>query len=192
MSEKNSQQNEQWQLVATGDWLAGQVFTMKPHNILGRDPSCDIIIPGTHLSRRHAELAIHGRSLLVRDLGSANGTYVNERRIEQAELKPGDRVRFDVLTFTVSGPNVSEQPVSQNRSVTQIRKIDEAVQTAPAPSSSSASDKQWKTKPTSVGNREKTIQMSAAKKAANHASMLIVTALTLATIAAIGYLITQL
>ncbi len=43
-----------WRLVAVGDWLSGQSFEIHKKATLGRDTDCDITIPGTHLSRRHA------------------------------------------------------------------------------------------------------------------------------------------
>lgn len=96
--------NKGWQLVAEAGWLVGQHFPIAGHKILGRDGSCDITIPGTHLSRQHAELVCTGAKLMIRDLDSSNGTYVNEKRIKEAELFEGDTVRFDVLTFRVKAP----------------------------------------------------------------------------------------
>ncbi len=93
-----------WQLIACGDWLSGQSYVIKGHTVLGRDTSCDITIPGTHLSRRHAELAITGDKLLIRDLGSSNGTFIDQEQISESELKDGDEIRFDVLTFRVQAP----------------------------------------------------------------------------------------
>jgi pSer/pThr/pTyr-binding forkhead associated (FHA) protein len=102
-----------WELVAEGGWLAGQRFTIKPYTLLGRDSSCDIVIPGTHLSRRHAELAIQGDKLLIRDLGSANGTFVNDQAITDTELQAGDRIRFDLLVFRIQGPKLTASSASQ-------------------------------------------------------------------------------
>lgn len=52
------------------------------------------------VSRQHAELVQHGDAWAVNDLGSANGTYVDDRLIETpTPLKPGDRVRFGHIAF---------------------------------------------------------------------------------------------
>jgi hypothetical protein len=67
-----------------------------PQVTVGRDPDCDITVPGDPtLSRVHALLEAVGRGWCVRDLGSANGTYVNGERItaEQA-LRSGDELRL--------------------------------------------------------------------------------------------------
>lgn len=105
-----------WRLIATGDWLAGQSFEIQPQTTLGRDGSCDITIAGTHLSRRHAQLELRGNRLYLRDLGSANGTFVNGKRIIDCEVRPGDELRFDVLPFRVEGP-VNPQGATANATV---------------------------------------------------------------------------
>ncbi len=180
--------SDSWQLVAEGDWLVGQRFNINQHALLGRDSSCDITIPGTHLSRRHAELAIEGHKLLIRDLGSANGTYVNDERITETELKPGDSIRFDVLQFRVDGPS-NTGPVDSN--ATKVRPIPS---TAPKPKTPRPPPeaKNWKTKPTSVGNRHDTIQITTTQKAVSTLSTLMAVIIGLVTLAGIGYLLTQL
>jgi hypothetical protein len=68
--------------------LAGSVA------VLGRDPGCDVVLNDSKCSRRHAivEEAVEG--LVVRDTASANGVYVNGRRVDTAPLKPGDVIRL--------------------------------------------------------------------------------------------------
>lgn len=180
-------QQNNWELVAEGDWLAGQRFEISRHAVLGRDSSCDITIPGTHLSRRHAELAIKGGALLIRDLNSSNGTFVNEEKVSETALKPGDSIRFDVLHFKVYGP-IAEKPADTH--ATMIRQVPssnkpKSAKVPPAP-------KNWKTKPTAVGNRDQTIQISTTQKAVTHFWTVMAVAVGLATLAGIGYLITLL
>lgn len=62
--------------------------------VLGRDPNCDIVLNDTKCSRRHATVEEGPAGLLIRDAGSANGTYVNGRRVEQVQLRPGDTIRL--------------------------------------------------------------------------------------------------
>lgn len=180
---------EGWELVAEGDWLAGQRFKISGHAVLGRDSSCDITIPGTHLSRRHAELAITGKKLLIRDLGSSNGTYVNNKRVTETELLPGDTIQFDVLIFRIHGPS-QESDIN----ATMIRQVPPTVKKAKLrrASASPAENKQWKTKPTSVGNRDQTVHMTAAQKAGRSASIALYIVVGLVALAGLGYLFTQL
>ena len=174
-----------WELVAEGDWLVGQRFAISRYTVLGRDSACDITIPGTHLSRRHAELAIKGDALLIRDLNSSNGTFVNNQRVTETSLRPGDSVRFDVLRFKVYGPSNSK-PDSQ---ATLIRHPAAPQPTTPR---TPPAEKRWKTKPTSVGNRDQTMHFSAIQKAGNNAWTILAVVLGLAAVGGIAYLLTYL
>jgi len=61
------------------------VFTRRPFEV-GRDDRCDISLPWDDaVSRRHAEVAFDGRDVRVRDNGSSNGTFVDGKRITDAE-----------------------------------------------------------------------------------------------------------
>jgi hypothetical protein len=60
----------------------------------GRHPESDIFLDDITVSRRHAEFHRRGRSYVVRDVGSLNGTYLNRERIEEADLSSGDEVQI--------------------------------------------------------------------------------------------------
>lgn len=62
--------------------------------VLGRDPACDIVLNDSKCSRRHAVVEDGPFGIAVRDEGSANGIYVNGRRVEKADLKTGDTLRL--------------------------------------------------------------------------------------------------
>ncbi len=85
---------------------------------LGRAKDCHISIADTRLSRRHTELRCEGRRVIITDLGSVNGTFVNGARIEQPqELQHGDRVHVGPLEFgyeilTPPEPEIPERPTS--------------------------------------------------------------------------------
>ena len=61
---------------------------------VGRDRTCSVVLSHPAVSRRHARITLSGASCLLEDLKSANGTYVNNTRVERATIKPGDVVRF--------------------------------------------------------------------------------------------------
>jgi signal transduction histidine kinase/pSer/pThr/pTyr-binding forkhead associated (FHA) protein len=75
-------------------------FTFSPV-ALGRDDSNGIRLHDTEVSRRHAELRLEQGAYRVLDLSSANGTYVNDQRVDQSVLNSGDRVQLGqtVLLF---------------------------------------------------------------------------------------------
>ncbi len=69
--------------------------------MVGRDPSCEIVVTDGSVSRRHARLERRGVAWWVVDQGSANGTYVNSQRIAEQALKTGQELRFGALAFRV-------------------------------------------------------------------------------------------
>jgi serine phosphatase RsbU (regulator of sigma subunit) len=75
---------------------------------LGRDPGCDVVISEATVSRRHAEVKWDGQELAVEDLGSSGGTFVNDVRVQQAVLQPGDVLRLGPRTeYHVNAEDVS-------------------------------------------------------------------------------------
>jgi serine/threonine protein kinase len=64
--------------------------------MVGRDRTCQIVLAHPAVSRRHARISVSdpAKGPVLEDLQSANGTYVNNTRIDRAVLKPGDIVRF--------------------------------------------------------------------------------------------------
>ncbi|HEX3998586.1 MAG TPA: GGDEF domain-containing protein [Pirellulales bacterium] len=70
-----------------------------PMLLIGRDPSSSLELADDSVSRSHATLECLDGEFVLSDLGSTNGTYVNERRIDSQRLCPGDRVRFGNQIF---------------------------------------------------------------------------------------------
>lgn len=60
--------------------------------LLGRSSRCDVVLDDPGVSRRHALLRHDGRSWVVRDLASLNGTWVDGRRVGEAAVAAGDRL----------------------------------------------------------------------------------------------------
>jgi hypothetical protein len=80
---------------------AGASFVLEAEvTRVGRHPDSEILLDDITVSRRHAEFSRRGEEIVVRDVGSLNGTYVNRERIEEAALADGDEVqigRFKLL-----------------------------------------------------------------------------------------------
>lgn len=68
--------------------------------VIGRGEECALQIPLLSVSRRHCEL-IRGQTLIVRDLASSNGTFVNNARVNEKELNAGDRLTVGPICFTI-------------------------------------------------------------------------------------------
>jgi pSer/pThr/pTyr-binding forkhead associated (FHA) protein len=60
--------------------------------VVGRASNTDMVLMEDMVSRKHAKIAVTGDEILIQDLGSTNGTFVNGEKVKQAKLKDGDRV----------------------------------------------------------------------------------------------------
>jgi pSer/pThr/pTyr-binding forkhead associated (FHA) protein len=108
-----------WSIKANHSALNNRQYEIEGKKIVGRSNDCDITLSVTHLSRQHAELTAVGDTLTVKDLDSANGTYVNGKKITQQALNNGDELRLDTLSFTVVGPGGG--PEEQDMDKTSVR-----------------------------------------------------------------------
>jgi DNA-binding CsgD family transcriptional regulator len=82
--------------------LAGSV------GILGRSGQCDFVVDDLSVSRKHAAIGIQESRLRVTDLGSRNGTFVDDLRIQTSELRSGQVVCFGSVPFLIT---VQDLPV---------------------------------------------------------------------------------
>ncbi|GGT39676.1 ABC transporter ATP-binding protein/permease [Streptomyces chromofuscus] len=84
----------------------GRTWTLDPSRAytLGRDPQGDIVFDDARVSWRHATVSFNGRSWVIEDHGSTNGTFVHGRRIHQTEIGPGSALHLGNAT---DGPQVS-------------------------------------------------------------------------------------
>jgi pSer/pThr/pTyr-binding forkhead associated (FHA) protein len=74
----------------------------RPESTLGRAVGCTIRIPSAEVSRLHCRLCVKDGIVLVEDLESVNGTFLNGQRIRDREIvRPGDRLSLGSLTFVV-------------------------------------------------------------------------------------------
>lgn len=76
----------------------------KGNIVVGRSRDCDIVIRDQTVSGRHARLTWSGDRIVVEDLSSANGTFVDDKRIDRTEIRPGDDVRFGRASLAWSEP----------------------------------------------------------------------------------------
>jgi pSer/pThr/pTyr-binding forkhead associated (FHA) protein len=94
--------------------------------VVGRDPDCDVVLSSRSVSRRHALVERAADGWVVRDLGSANGVFVEGKRLKEATLAAGASLRFgDVdATFETSGTprSSSAERRAQSLSVAPARK----------------------------------------------------------------------
>lgn len=74
---------------------AGRVRTV------GRGPRADFVMDAALVSRLHCRLLVQDDALIVENLGSTNGTYINDKPVDRATLRAGDRLRTGRVELTV-------------------------------------------------------------------------------------------
>jgi pSer/pThr/pTyr-binding forkhead associated (FHA) protein len=79
---------------------------------IGRSSRCSFIVSDLSVSRFHAELTAKDEVVHVKDMGSRNGTFVDGIRVEEAEVLPGQSVRFGNSKFQVLGNQHPAEPDS--------------------------------------------------------------------------------
>lgn len=91
-------------LISTRGTVSGSRYLLDEDEItVGRDPSSDILLDDSTVSRTHAVFRRINGNYSVIDAGSLNGTYVNRQRVDSQELKNGDEIilgKFRLVYFT--------------------------------------------------------------------------------------------
>ena len=80
-------------IVRKGPNAGARFLLDQDSTIAGRHPEADIFLDDVTVSRRHAEFVRHGTAFEVKDMGSLNGTYVNQERVEEILLQNGDELQ---------------------------------------------------------------------------------------------------
>jgi pSer/pThr/pTyr-binding forkhead associated (FHA) protein len=80
-------------VVRAGPQAGLKVLLSQPLTRLGRHPDSDVFLDDITVSRRHSEIEQSNGSFTVRDVGSLNGTYLNQKRVEQAAIHNGDELQ---------------------------------------------------------------------------------------------------
>lgn len=98
--EEEAKQKPACLLVAGGE-LNGSIFNLNPgENTVGRNPDCAISLDFHGVSRRHFTIESNENDFIVNDLGSANGTYLNNQKLEAPTvLKRGDVIKIGAIAM---------------------------------------------------------------------------------------------
>lgn len=94
-------------VVIYGQELGRKYNLDSPSIILGRSSKCDVQIDQESVSRNHCKLMNTGKTVMVRDLGSTNGTYVNDIPVDEHVLRDGDLIKIGRTIFKfLTGGNI--------------------------------------------------------------------------------------
>jgi hypothetical protein len=78
---------------------AGELFQLKGRAVVGTAADCDAIMKDPSISGRHCEFMSTSQGFRINDLGSTNGTYVNDKRVTNSDLIDNDSVRLGRVNF---------------------------------------------------------------------------------------------
>ena len=93
-------------LRGVGGRYHGRSFTLERPRLVGRAPEADIRIDEAAFAERHARLEVLRGEVVLRDLGSAEGSQVNGETVRDAVLQPGDQIVFDAHhRFVLEAPS---------------------------------------------------------------------------------------
>src|SRR5687768_17603285 len=103
-------------------WGDADLAITEGNVLIGRNDDCDIIFPDPLVSRRHARIIVSAEDVLVEDLLSANGVYVNGARVDRLQaLHDGDRVLIATREISVFDPQRSGSAASPSKQTSQPR-----------------------------------------------------------------------
>jgi pSer/pThr/pTyr-binding forkhead associated (FHA) protein len=103
-------------LVLLSEGFAGRTFDLKTESTtVGRVSDNAFEIPEASVSSHHAEIVLKGNDVLIRDLDSTNGTFINDERITEAVLKPGQILRFGTIELKLDTGDGTARPAPASK-----------------------------------------------------------------------------
>jgi pSer/pThr/pTyr-binding forkhead associated (FHA) protein len=121
-------------LVLLSEGLTGRTYELKTDKTtVGRVSDNAFEIPEASVSSHHCEIFQRGGDIVVKDLGSTNGTFINGEKIDEAVLKPGQILRVGMIEMRLetgdaaaaSSTTASKKQLEQTRIIPQGVKLDE-------------------------------------------------------------------
>jgi pSer/pThr/pTyr-binding forkhead associated (FHA) protein len=113
-------------VITNGDWTTRQEIGTTDI-VIGRDPGCDLFFVNQKLSRRHARFEPGPDGVRLVDLGSRNGVWVNEKKIDQYLLVPGDTIRLGGLRIVFEEEAADRSPELDGVDTTVLEGVDATV-----------------------------------------------------------------
>jgi hypothetical protein len=100
-------------LVLLSEGLTGRTFELKvDKTTVGRVEDNTFQIPETSVSSHHAEILLRGSEVVVKDLNSTNGTFINGEKISEAVVKPGQILRLGMIEMRLETGDAAAAPAA--------------------------------------------------------------------------------
>ena len=116
-------------LVLLSEGFTGRTYDLKVEKTtVGRVSDNAFEIPEASVSSHHAEILLRGNDVVIRDLDSTNGTFINGEKITEAVLKPGQTLRFGTVELrldTGDAPLPSSKPANPPAAVRSKQVLDQ-------------------------------------------------------------------
>ncbi len=114
-------------VVIYGQDLGRRYLLDRPEMTAGRSASCELALDQDSVSRQHAVIKASAREVLIKDLGSTNGTYVNDELVTERVLKDGDLIKIGRTIFKyLAGTNIE---ASYHEEIYRLTTVDGLTQT---------------------------------------------------------------
>ena len=97
-------------LVVLTQSMAGRSIDLGERTTIGRVEDNAFQIAEPSVSSRHCEILLHGNEVLVKDLNSTNGTFINGEKISESVLKPGQTLRLGNIELKLDAPGAPAAP----------------------------------------------------------------------------------
>src|SRR3954471_114340 len=95
---------------------AGRSFSLTAQSVIGRDSTAAVHLTDEEVSRRHAIISLGEGRITVEDLGSSNGTYVDDQKVDgEAEMQAGAKMRVGQTVMELRELEGSEDPENLKR-----------------------------------------------------------------------------
>lgn len=121
----------------------GKLIPVRGQLVVGRSRECDLVLDEPGMAARQIAIENTPTGLYLRDLGSANGTWVNGTAMREAILRPGDQIAFEQSRFLIEAPGYllpAQQEAAVHTIVTSVQRplVAPPPASAPAPTPSAA------------------------------------------------------
>jgi pSer/pThr/pTyr-binding forkhead associated (FHA) protein len=103
-------------LVLLSEGLTGRTYELKAEKTtVGRVEDNTFQIPDGSVSSHHAEILLRGNEVVIKDLNSTNGTFINGERVTDAVLKPGQTLRLGTVEMRLEGSDAAAAAAARKK-----------------------------------------------------------------------------
>lgn len=107
----------------SGKYQGGEFpLTGEKEIVIGRSSELDMVLVEDMVSRKHAKIATNNGQIVIMDMGSTNGTFVNGEKIRKTRLKEGDRILIGTSILKVVAAS-NDGPISQSVAREQLEAV---------------------------------------------------------------------